>query len=276
MKIFPDSVQIVEKDESGKRRFVIKPIDDFIKPKSLYKLGICIPHMRQVHAEFARDLANTIATVADAWVYELKRKEPLGIMTFWDDCSILPMKRSELCKAALQANCSHVFFIDTDMTWNPRHVARALSWDLPIVAANCTTKTFPAVETAADFDMQRVATNYEDQHLQQVMQVGTAWMLLNTDVLKAMSYPYFQIHWRNDEWLGEDMYFCRMAMEEAQAPIFIDHEISKHVKHIGEFHYSHAVNWDLKAAKDSPDADVQALFKLCTQHQDTKNGTIKL
>lgn len=272
--MMPHTLYVTAKKPDGSRELTPHPLDDFIAEYPAYKIGICIPFRGPVHGYFAKDLANTIAILSETWHEELGHKEPIGIQTFWNQSSLLPMQRSELCQAALDANCTHVFFVDTDMAWNPRHLARAIHWNLPIVAANCVTKCFPSIPTAADFQKKRVYTSPESTGLQQVMQVGTAWMLIDTAVLRKMKYPFFQLWWNenNKEWLGEDMYFSRMAMEEAGAPIVVDHDISKEVKHIGDFFYDHQMNWDLRGIQESGDPEAQALYKLCTKHKQDKEA----
>ena len=59
--------------------------------------------------------------------------------------SILPRQRLNALQAAKQVNASHLFFVDSDHTFPPDMLNRLLKWDKDCVAANCVTKSIPAI-----------------------------------------------------------------------------------------------------------------------------------
>jgi hypothetical protein len=65
-------------------------------------------------------------------------------------------------------------------------------------------------------------------------------MLIAMDVFEKISAPWFATPWIKDRgcFMGEDSFFCQ-RLHEAGIPLFIDHDLSKQVGHIGTFEYRH-------------------------------------
>ena len=75
--------------------------------------------------------------------------------------------------------------------------------------------------------------------MQETHQVGFGVMLVNTEVYRKVPLPWFSFEWLPEKQIyrGEDYFFC-MKVRAAGYPIFIDHDVSKEVRHLGEFGYS--------------------------------------
>src|SRR5205823_14092800 len=80
--------------------------------------------------------------------------------------------------------------------------------------------------------------------LEAVAATGLGCCLVQADLVRQISPPRFMIGWVPDDHahLGEDLYFCR-KLTGAGATIYIDHDLSHEVTHIGavEFEAQHAV-----------------------------------
>jgi len=65
-------------------------------------------------------------------------------------------------------------------------------------------------------------------------------MLIKANVFRTMAEPWFQIGYSPDwkTFVGEDMYFCREA-QKAGFKVYIDHDVSKQVRHIGVLEFMH-------------------------------------
>ena len=159
----------------------------------------------------------------------------------------LCMNRIKLCKDAVAAGCTHVLFLDDDMVFPMHTLIHFIQHALPIVAANCARKELPPRSTARDDAGQCVWTRKGSTGLQEVNAVGTAVMLINTDVLKALPQPWFAEVYNpiTETSKGEDIFFCELAKRHG-FKVFIDHDISKEIQHLGGFEYHLKLNdeWD--------------------------------
>jgi hypothetical protein len=160
--------------------------------------------------------------------------------------SILPLIRQQLVEKAQTKGCTHILFIDADMTYPSSLVWELLQHGLPIVAANCATKALPSsptarLESSEKFQGELCFTTPEksEQGLEQVWRVGTGIMLIEMDVFSRMSKPYFPITYdeANDYIIGEDWNFCKKA-EELEIPIFVDHHLSIAIGHVGNYEFT--------------------------------------
>lgn len=157
--------------------------------------------------------------------------------------SILSRSRHTLASKALEEECSHILFIDSDMTFPNFTLHQLLRWDKDVVAANCVTKSIPALPTARQFDKDnpagRLVSSLGREGLEKVWRIGTGVMLVKTKVFKKLPQPWFPITWQpeNDDYTGEDWNFCK-ACADAKIDVFIDHGLSQHIGHVGSLEYN--------------------------------------
>jgi hypothetical protein len=119
----------------------------------------------------------------------------------------------------------------------PRETAVLLSMhDLPIVACNYVVRQASALFTAFRGDA-RVPTTATSTGLEAVDYVGMGAMLMRADVVAGLGRPWFR-HGLNELGgdIGEDVMFCR-GLGRAGYTIYIDHDLSKEVGHIGQTTY---------------------------------------
>jgi hypothetical protein len=168
-----------------------------------------------------------------------------AISIFHEKSSILPASRHNIVKKALKANCSHLLFIDSDQTY-PAQTAHMLArHGKMIVGANVAIKRLPSAPTARSFNPEWVGgdvvyTSQKSWGLRQVWRLGFGIMLINLEVFKRIPPPWFEILWDEgiQDYRGEDWQFCSLA-ERAGFPIFIDHDLSKEVGHVGHLTFTH-------------------------------------
>jgi hypothetical protein len=162
--------------------------------------------------------------------------------------SILPTLRLNGLKAAKEVEATHLLFIDSDHTFPPDTLHQLLKWNKDCVAANCVTKTIPAMTTARTFNPEDSQGDvvYSDPQgpttnaLQKVWRVGTGVMLLSARAYlqiphSAFAMPYMPVP---DVYQGEDWSMCE-ALESAGVPIYVDHRLSREVGHVGVFNFNH-------------------------------------
>lgn len=199
------------------------------------KIVVGVPCRDEVHTSFTHDLVMAIATH--------QRNYP-------DDEVILSMKRGtliadqrhELAKKALIEEADYLLMLDSDMRFPHDIIQQMVSRDKDILAACSSTRKFPTKTNA--FRSIRPSLHlwiHEDSTgLHEVAAVGTAIMLIKTDVFRNMELPFFDIVWDDYfmHFMGEDVYFCAKAMQSGYK-IFVDQDLSHHIKHTGNYEFSH-------------------------------------
>lgn len=175
----------------------------------------------------------------------MKGTKQMQVLLLNKRSSVLCKSRHELLKDAVQKQCHYALFIDTDQTFSSDLLYRLLSWQKPVVACNIATKAIPSSPTARSFNPNYyggdvVFTDPASKGLQQVWRIGTGVMLIELGILAKVPKPWFLNTYKEDEdeFGGEDWYFCE-KLEKAGIPLFIDHDASKTVGHIGKLTYTH-------------------------------------
>lgn len=145
---------------------------------------------------------------------------------------LVPKNRRVIAEAFMESDCSHLLFLDTDMVFPPDIVERLLEMRVPVAAANCVTRKFP-VRFTADLPTTRGSGGIE-----RVWRVGTAVMLVERSVFEKIGKPWFGLGWdpRTGSELGEDYMFCQHC-GDVGIPIYISHDLSKDVYHVGKYAY---------------------------------------
>lgn len=206
------------------------------------KLALCIPSNGEWKADFGYSLAQLCVYIAGKLFEEEQTREVLFIDK---RTSNLPRSRQECLEDALMQDCTHALFLDTDQTFPMDTAHRLLRWKKKAVACNIALKTVPSFPTAR----ARGATAFgvpvfSQGHavgLEKVWRVGTGIFLLDLSTLKNIPKPWFEIRWsdKQQQFVGEDWYFID-KLEKAGHDVYIDHELSRLIGHVGNFQYTHA------------------------------------
>lgn len=156
--------------------------------------------------------------------------------------SSLSMMRTEMVRQAVEAECSHLLFLDTDMVFQPTLLDELLKSECAVVAANCPVKSVPSQPTARKWDGEKyelVFTKDTSVGLEQVDRIGTGVMLIRLDIIPKLGQPWFAFRpYEGGGYQGEDWCFCEQV-EKAGIPIYINHWVSQDVGHIGMLTYTH-------------------------------------
>jgi hypothetical protein len=187
------------------------------------RLAIAVPAHDSVSALFAHDLARlyaatqaavpqvTLAMMIGTFVHHAREKLLHDVVELW--------------------GATHILWLDADMTFPPDAALRLLAHDREIVAANYVTRVPPSRPTAKR-DGQCVSSIVASG-LEQVDHVGMGVFLMKTPVVQDLPHPRF---WYSTLTETEDVYFCRL-LRAAGRTIFIDHDLSKYVGHVGQHTY---------------------------------------
>ena len=205
------------------------------------KVGVVTPARDMVMTGFAFDAMNMLAyTAAVRPDIQLGSYTSLGTMIF--------DQRIKLAREAVQEGCDYVMWIDSDMRFPKDTLIRLLNHKRDMVGCNYVTRHVPPepisfILTRDGTKWARVPTVRESTGLQKVTGTGMGVMMTSATVLKALDKPnqpmfWFQYSTTNHTTLGEDIYFCINAGRNG-FDIWIDHDLSKTVKHIGTFEFGH-------------------------------------
>jgi hypothetical protein len=206
-------------------------------------IAVCTPARDMVHTMFTYDLVNLVC------YHTLNTNDAISLKI--SEGTLIANQRAELSLDAMREGCSHLLFIDSDMRFPQDMISRLLAHDVDIVATNCARRRMPTGPTAQVYkengDRELVWSMPESTGLQEVGSVGMGVMLIKAGVFKALSEPWYETPWRSDKrgYIGEDVFFCKKA-REAGFKIWIDHDVSKEIGHIGMFEFKHDHTWAIK------------------------------
>ncbi len=175
------------------------------------------------------DFLNSLMMLA---VHTSRALPDIVIRSNYRRSSMLPENRRLLVEDAKEQKCTHMLFLDDDMLFPRNTLELLLRHDKPIVAANYITREPPHVPTAARDNRHLYSLNRKG--LEAADHVGLGVCLIAMSVFDLVPAPYFPFGWsqKQQETIGEDVMFCRMA-RQAEIPLFIDHDLSNQVGHIG-------------------------------------------
>lgn len=206
------------------------------------RIVIAIPTRDECKARFAFDLVNLVAA-------QLQTGDTVIPMPSMG--TLLASQRTALVKEAKRENATHILFLDSDMRFPADTLKRLLAHDVQVVGANCAKRRMPTGPTAANYDHVAgkvpVYTEEDSTGLEQVDMLGTGVLLVRMDVFEQIPFPPFATPWVPDmqEFMGEDTYFC-MLLKRNQIPVFVDHDVSLEIGHLGEFEFKHLHTWAVR------------------------------
>lgn len=145
-------------------------------------------------------------------------------------------REAVLERAITLHQATHLLWLDTDMRFPQDAAIRLAESQLPIVAVNCVMRNTHRWFTAKR-DGQSVETTADSTGLEPVDFVGFGCVLMRTDVVMGLPQPWFE-HGRTAQGqdIGEDAMFCRKLLAAGHT-IYIDHDVSKEIGHIGLYTY---------------------------------------
>lgn len=209
------------------------------------KLALCIPNEVSFWmADFGYCLTQMCVYIAAVLFEEGQTRE---VILIDKRSSNLPRSRQECLEDALLQDCTHALFMDTDQVF-PRDTAhRLLAWKKPIVACNIPLKTIPSFPTARAKSNTPFGTpvysnsKSNPMGLEKIWRVGSGIMMIDLSIMKSIQKPWFELRYsdKHQQFVGEDWYFVGKA-EAAGFETYIDHDLSRHVSHVGVFQYTHA------------------------------------
>lgn len=152
--------------------------------------------------------------------------------------------RSYCVIQALKHNCSHILFIDDDMTFPEDTIERLLAHGKEIVGVNSMSRTLPLTTTVAllkdgeHWPHDHVPPYYKmPTELFEVYSIGMGVALIDLSIFDTIEKPWFKFHTHESGkiLIGEDAWMCLQARNKGYK-IWCDPTLS--IGHWGEFNYS--------------------------------------
>lgn len=192
-------------------------------------LLLAVPSCRDWKPAFGSSLVGLVAYAA-----KLNLRFTPHIM---QGASNLPRARNLAVRKAIKEGLTHILFIDDDMTFSFEVLDHLLRHDVDVVGVNYTTKSPDLRPQTHDLNGLPVYSQ-NATGLEEVGWLGCGMMLIKLESVKDLPDPLFEMRWvpeRND-FIGEDYFFCG-TMRHHGRKIYVDHDASAKVGHVGDYVY---------------------------------------
>jgi len=158
--------------------------------------------------------------------------------------STLQQSREDLVYQALEDGATHLLFLDDDHTFPADLVHHLLSRHEPVVGANYVRRTVPTRPVGIGLDGKPVITRQSSTGLEHVRYLGLGCCMIEARVFKGVPEPWFDFIWSepNPETgrvhidKSEDVFMFDKLREHGWK-CMVDHDLTKHVTHLGTFQY---------------------------------------
>lgn len=204
------------------------------------RISIAIAAHDLVPSLFAYDLASLCAFSVAA----LPEDVPFGINMV--SGTYVHSARQELAEAMLLQGVTHMLWVDADMRFPRESLLRLLRHNKDVVGCNYAKRGVPtgfvAIKNVGTDKKDGVAleTLESSTGLEEVDAVGFGMLLMKVSVLAALPKDerWFWFEWlpKAKHMVGEDVYFCNLV-RKAGKKIYVDHDLSKEIAHIGQFEF---------------------------------------
>lgn len=200
------------------------------------RIAILIPARGQMEVATAFDLVAMCA-------YTIKTSNH-DIDLFTSSGTLIFDQRNNLVKTALDIKADYLLFVDADMRFPKDTLQILMAHDKDIIGVNATTRSEPVKPTAKNMlinedgliDWMPIYSNAKTG-IEKADGIGCGVMLIKRKVVETIEEPYFYFEQLpGNRILGEDIYFCVKA-KDAGFDTWVDHDLSKYIKHIGQYVY---------------------------------------
>lgn len=190
-----------------------------------------------VHADF-------VHSVIQCAMFELLRGRNIGTDNV--KTTTLEIGRIRQVTNALRKQCSHILFVDSDMTFPRDTLTRLLTHNVDIVGCTYSMRRSPRMLTHEGLEGDRNIVLRRPRF--EVASLGLGCVLVRTSVFKKISRPWFDVKFLEGfdpfdvEFIrSEDRRFCDKA-REAGFQVWCDGHLSQEIGHVGtfEFNLNHA------------------------------------
>jgi hypothetical protein len=152
--------------------------------------------------------------------------------------------RIAIVNYAKSINATHIIWVDSDM-FLPKHTFhQLLNHNLDFVGVNYSTRRSPHRFTASKWNENyktfiTIPTTETSSGLEEVDGIGFGCCITSIELFDKIEKPWFRYEYidYHDRYRGEDYQFCLDIKPHTK--IYVDHDISKEVLHMGTIGYNH-------------------------------------
>ena len=171
----------------------------------------------------------------------------------------------------MESDCTHLFFIDSDIEFDAESILRALAFDKDIMAGAYPKKALP-IQYAMNFkfiDQEKGQIRVENGAVE-VLDASTGFFCIKRNVFDKIRQHYPELHYKNDSnidekyapycysffdtiqdpednrYLSEDYTFCR-RLQKIGGEIWID--LSTKLNHVGSYTFEGDVSKIINSGK---------------------------
>lgn len=170
-------------------------------------------------------------------LFKMMRSLPFEYDLFFKEGCLIHRNREILVETAINNKCSHILFIDSDMSFEKDSAVKLIERKKDIVGVNCYQRKLPLVSTVIISSEKKMSLTKENPEVFMTCDgLATGFLLINLEVFKKISKPwfFFELNKDGETITGEDYWFCEKA-KKAGFDIWVDFSIP--IKHIGDYLY---------------------------------------
>lgn len=202
-------------------------------------VALCTPSTGLCRTAYAYSLARLVMYVAMHRMLPEVPDQELSLLML--EGSGISANREQMVEDALsKPTVTHVLFIDEDMGFAPDTLHVLARRRQAIVGCNYPMRVPPPQFTALAMNQrERVITTATSTGLEPAYYIGFGFTLIERRVFEALTRPRFLIGYNTtaQRYTTEDHPFCRKA-REAGFTVYVDHDASRQVFHVGNHNYS--------------------------------------
>lgn len=201
---------------------------------------ICVPSHGHHVSGFTRSIARAMSYFA-VMPYGGEKSLDIEIVNGSNLCE----QRTVLVSKAYGYKATHILWADTDMKFPEDTIPKLLNHNKRVVGANYPQKSLDARPTAYRDDDQYVGpiwTKADSKGLEPASLMGMGLVLMDATIFSEIELPYFLFEPQppdNVKHLTEDFYLCK-KLRAAGIEMFIDHDLSRNVAHVGLHDYTNS------------------------------------
>lgn len=205
------------------------------RQKKYVNLFVCIPSMGVWQSKFGHSLAMMTSYFSTIRVPGYDGQK-LSIATV--ESSMLCANRENLVIHSLRGGATHILFLDCDLRFPKDTAHRLLSHGKDFICGGYPTRSDPPRPIACDWNGKKI-NSAEKSGIELIQHAGFGCVLINTDRIKELHPPLFMMDWipALKSYCGEDVYFSQ-KMAEIGVDLWIDHDLSKELGHVGSNTYT--------------------------------------